>query len=123
MNENIKKLWIKALRSGEFKQCRGHLAKDGKYCALGVLSVLALMEGECSYNEEAGIGRFDNRRFRLSYNVMKWAGIAQEDERFLDPNELGVLIKIKNKETSILELNDSGESFKDIASIIEMYLK
>ena len=123
MDKNIKKLWIKALRSGEFKQCKNYLSKDGKYCALGVLSVLALMEGVCTYNEEGGMGRFDNRRFRLSYNVMKWAAIAQEEERFLDPKELGVLIKIKNKETSILELNDTGKSFKEIARIIVIYLK
>ncbi len=123
MNKDIKKLWIMALRSGEFKQCKGYLAKEGKYCALGVLSTLAMLEGECTYSEDEGVGRFDNRRFRLSFNVMKWAGIAQEGERFLDPKELGVLIKIKNKRTSILDLNDGGKSFKEIARIIEMYLE
>lgn len=122
MNKRIKKLWIEALRSGEFKQCKGFLAMDGKYCALGVLSALAMLEGECTYSEENGVGRFDNLRFRLSYNVMKWAGIAQENERFLDPKELGVLITVNNKETSVLELNDSGKSFKEIAKLVEMYL-
>jgi DNA-binding NarL/FixJ family response regulator len=123
MKNKIKNLWIKALRSGEFKQCRGYLAKDGKYCALGVLSVLALIEGECTYNEEDGVGKFDNRRFRLSYNVMKWAGIAQQDERFLDSKEHEVLIMMNNKKTSVLELNDCGKSFKEIARIIEIYYK
>jgi hypothetical protein len=122
MNQRVKKLWVCALRSGEFKQGKGFLSRDGKYCALGVLSVLAMLEGECTYSEDNGVGRFDNRRFRLSYNVMKWAGIAQEGERFLNPQELGVLLKLKKKETSILELNDNGKSFSQIARIIEDYL-
>ena len=122
MNQRVKKLWVCALRSGEFKQGKGFLSKNGKYCALGVLSVLAMLEGECTYSEDNGVGRFDNRRFRLSYNVMKWAGIAQEGERFLNPQELGIVIKMRNKESTILELNDSGKKFSDIASIIEKYL-
>ena len=122
MNKNIKKLWIKALKSGEFKQGVGFLEKDGKYCALGILSLLALVEGICTYKEERGVGGFDNKRFNLSFNVMKWAGIAQDDERFLDPEEHKVLITINNTKTSILELNDSGKSLKEIAMFVEKYL-
>jgi len=122
MDQRIKKLWIKALLSGEFKQCKGHLSKNGQYCALGVLSVLALLDGVCTYNEEDGVGLFDNRKFLLSYNVMKWANIAQEKERFLDPDEHSVKINIKGKWTSVMELNDEGKSFKEIASLIERYL-
>ncbi len=122
MNKNIKKLWIKALRSGEFKQGVGFLEKDGKYCALGILSLLALVEGICTYKEERGVGGFDNKRFNLSFNVMKWAGIAQDDERFLDPEEHKVLLTVRNTKTSILELNDSGKSLKEIAMFVEKYL-
>ena len=122
MNKNIKKLWIKALKSGEFKQGVGFLEKDGKYCALGILSLLALVEGICTYKEERGVGGFDNKRFNLSFNVMKWAGIAQDDERFLDPEEHKVLLTVRNTKTSILELNDSGKSLKEIAMFVEKYL-
>lgn len=122
MNKRVKDMWLKALRSGEFKQVNGYLEKDGCYCALGVLSVLSLVEGYCTYNVENGIGSFDQRKFSLSYNVMKWAGIAQEDNRFLDEDEHEVIIKMKDDITSISELNDSGKSFKQIALIIERYL-
>lgn len=40
MNRNTKKLiktWIDALRSGEYKQCRGVLIYNGCFCANGVL--------------------------------------------------------------------------------------
>lgn len=122
MDKRIKNLWVKALRSGEFKQCRGYLSYDDKYCALGVLSILAVLEGVCTFNDVDGVGTFDNRRFTLSYNVMKWAEIAQDDERFLNPDEHSVIIEIKGRSTSVLELNDDGMSFKQIALLIERYL-
>jgi hypothetical protein len=53
---------------------------------------------------------------------MKWAEIAQDDERFLDPDEHAVILNIKGKSTSVLELNDKGMSFKKLASIIERHL-
>lgn len=93
MDERVKELWIKALRSGEFKQCRGHLSKNGRYCALGVLSLLALLEGICTFAEENGVGRFDNRKFNLSFNVMKWANISHDGERYLDPKEHEVKVR------------------------------
>ena len=119
MDKRVKDLWIKALSSGEFKQCKGYLEKEGRYCALGILSLLGLIEGVCTYNELQGLGHFDNRKFTLSYNVMKWAGIAQEDERFLNPEEHAVKVKFKKRETTILKLNDEGRSFKEIAQIIQ----
>jgi hypothetical protein len=37
MKKAIKKKWVAALRSGEYKQGRRYLKRDGKYCCLGVL--------------------------------------------------------------------------------------
>jgi hypothetical protein len=34
---DLMKRWIAALRSGEYKQGKGQLIKDGRYCCLGVL--------------------------------------------------------------------------------------
>lgn len=115
MNANIKKLWIKALRSGEFKQYRGRLEKDGKYCALGVLSVLALLDGVCTYNEDKEGGRFDNKKFGLSFNVMVWAGL----QNIYFENAGYVSLKVSGKKTTIAALNDSGATFSEIADIIE----
>ena len=84
MDKNIKKLWVQPLRSGEFEEGKGYLVRHDRYCALGVLSLLSLLHGQCTYNEEAGVGRFDNKRFILSFNTMKWAAIAQERDEFLE---------------------------------------
>ncbi len=34
--DELRRKWIAALRSGEFKQCHGMLFKDGGFCCLGV---------------------------------------------------------------------------------------
>lgn len=38
LKSKIKKAWIKALRSGEYKQCRNKLKDGESYCCLGVLN-------------------------------------------------------------------------------------
>ncbi len=102
MKLEIKNMWTKALRSGEFKQCRGQLEKGSSYCALGVLSALALVEGICTYAEG---GKYDGKRLTLSYNVLDWADIKDKRGRFDD--------------TGIAILNDSGASFEEIADTID----
>ena len=37
MRKSIKTKWIKALRSGQYKQGQGALYRNGRYCCLGVL--------------------------------------------------------------------------------------
>ncbi len=122
MDKRIKDLWVRALRSGEFKQCKGQLEKDGKYCALGVLSILALIEGQCTYLPEGKSGRFDHKKFKLSFNIMKWARIAQEEEKFLNSIEQEVKIHYKGRPTTIARLNDLGISFLELADLIEKQL-
>lgn len=41
MRPDLKKEWVKALRSGEYKQCQGNLhGATGTHCCLGVLDVI-----------------------------------------------------------------------------------
>lgn len=122
MNKKVKNLWVKALRSGEFHQGKGYLEKEGRYCALGVLSVLALIEGQCTYNTEGDLGKFDNKKFSLSFNVMRWAQIAQAGERYLDSQEQKVKICFRGKTTTLADLNDEGLTFSQIANLIEKFL-
>ena len=39
MKKTLKRKWIAALRSGEFKQAKHKLFNEGGYCCLGVLAV------------------------------------------------------------------------------------
>jgi hypothetical protein len=124
MKSEIKDLWIKAAKSGEFKQGRGYLEKGGKCCILGVLSLLALSEGQCTYQLKKGASAFDNRRRSLSYNVMNWAGIGQDEddegEKLMLQKDWGkVPVMYRGKQTTLADLNDSGLSLEELADIIE----
>lgn len=55
MNKSVATKWVKALRSGKYKQGYKHLRRDNKYCCLGVLCeimgtpgnrVLKVLDGE-----------------------------------------------------------------------------
>ncbi len=119
MKKTISKIWIKALRSGEFNQGSEFLERDGKYCALGVLALLSLVGGQCTYNFHEGIGQFDNKRSGLSFNTMKWAEIKD----FHNPDAPFVPLDVNGTMSSITKLNDSGMSFNQIADLIEKYWK
>jgi hypothetical protein len=126
MKKTIKKLWLEALRSGNFEQTTGSLLKvyNGRvshteerrcYCCLGVLTEL-YRKKECTFDWElkrAGgdvdntdVGYFDGGSDFLPKRVMEWAGLNEED-----PNVTA--------QDTVSEVNDSGESFETIATMIE----
>lgn len=127
MNPEIKKQWVEALRSGEYKRVVGYLRigddSRPKFCCLGVL---------CDLAEKAGIGRWepfqtdyykeDGGRFMFRTNyaddfspgilplgVRDWAGLASR----------GAKVDVQNFETSLALLNDNGFTFEQIADVIE----
>ena len=106
LNKNAQK-WVRALRSGKYKQGRECLCVDGKFCCLGVVCELAIKAGvrvKKSETQEDGV-RYDEQACVLPTKVMEWVGLKDDEGRFGD----GMLTS----------LNDSGKSFKQIARIIE----
>lgn len=108
-------LWVKALRSGRYKQTTGQLKRikgkmsqeDGfvagqtAYCCLGVACQLAIKEGV--------IKTFDPDQGYLDHTVMKWLGIPREEGPYA--SGLG---------HSLVHLNDvEAAPFKQIADVIE----
>lgn len=83
--ENIR-LWVDALRSGEYEQTSHKLAKrdylgDGKfgdkikYCCLGVVCEVAIKNGvEVDRKEVGGHIQFDNHGAMLPRSVAVWLG-------------------------------------------------
>lgn len=115
MNKRIKKLWLKALRSGEFKQTAGQLrAVRGEavsHCCLGVLCEL--------HRQDTRRGKWDSetcyipREGRSSSSVVppavaEWAELDDGDPMLA--------------RTCASKLNDSGKSFEYIADRIDKYL-
>jgi len=125
MNSDIKTRWLKALRSGDFKQGTAQLKRtDDSYCCLGVLCNIAVSEGVC----EEKIIHDDGRTF-ISFGkgnstsetilplvVMEWAGIEDSDPA------VNIVVDGLKYRTTLAELNDAGESFDSIADLIETNL-
>ena len=115
MKPEIKKLWVDALRSGEYKQGTCKLRTDDKYCCLGVLTDLYFKKtGQGSWTDTPyckGIFYFNcesgSDDQHLVSEIKGWAGL----ESFCPLS--------KEKRKALTELNDNGMSFEDIAEIIE----
>lgn len=118
MNARIKKLWIKALHSGEYKQATGALrVLDSNgitgFCCLGVLCDL--------FKHETGKGRWivggsfkvegDCKVGILPETVARWAGMPESDP------QIG-----HSRKALASKLNDEGKDFNYIAGRIEKYL-
>lgn len=130
MNKNIAKKWVKALRSGKYKQGWGYLKTTNNegnpfHCCLGVLCEL--------YNEEQRRSKKKQMKVRevewdgvsairfghgntylgvklLPKNVQDWAGMKTPD---------GIVNDRYVRHKDLTELNDCGKDFDSIAKIIE----
>lgn len=109
MNQAVKKIWLAALRSDEYKQTTGSLRASGGFCCLGVLCEL--------HRKETGAGHWAGQAYLTSDDismlsvlppmVSDWAGFGGE----LCPSDKSG-IKLSHS-------NDHGSDFKTIAAIIE----
>jgi hypothetical protein len=114
--------WVQALRSGEFKQDNGRLAKidaqgNKSYCCLGVACEVAVRDGLLlDVVEKEGICEcctpkyltFDGEPNHLPPSVQAWLGLPRPNPR------VGIL--------SATELNDMTKmSFDEIADRIEIF--
>ncbi len=93
MNQKVKELWVKALRSGEYQQGKEHLRKDGQYCCLGVLCDLAIKAG-------------------LLYGVDWIDGYP--------PSVVSIWANLDfDAQAGLIDMNDGGSTFEQIALAIE----
>ena len=125
MKQEIKEQWVAALRSGEYEQGQRALAKDGKFCCLGVLCELAWKAGGVTVkdsSESSGYVYYDGDSSTLPSTVQEWAGL----------NDANPAVTVGYERISLAELNDGGErpedwlgdpySFAQIADLIDAQL-
>jgi len=108
MNDNAKK-WVAALRSGKYPQGKSWLLKDGKYCCLGVACELAAQTGltsSPSHPQFKNVVTFDGEDAFLPSSVRKWLGLVEVDGA-------------PKNGPSLVDLNDKGKTFEEIADFIE----
>ncbi len=109
MKKNIATKWVKALRSGKYKQGYGRLhdAETKGYCCLGVLCKMY----EKDYVE---VGERLTNGFTLPLSIMKNFQVSSPCCR----QDKGITIG-KKQYNSLAVANDEHESFANIANWIE----
>lgn len=96
-HREVQDMWIEALESGKYAQCKGHLGDEWGYCCLGVLAQLAVDNGV--------IEGFHPYETILPIPVVSWSGIRNNNGQY--------------DSTSLVRHNDSERmSFLQIAEII-----
>lgn len=109
--EEARAEWAKALNSGEFKQSKDRLCSFTGYCCLGVAcEIFRRIEGDhllpktdCGLHCQYGVYG-DRSTDWLPLIVKRWLGLF---------NNIGSF-----KDGSLMQMNDEGKSFAEIAKII-----
>ena len=116
MKPEIKKLWVEALKSGEFKQDTGGLRTDKGYCCLGVLCELHRQSVTPTADGWKGGKwlRYDGEVLYLPPSVMEWAGI-KDSNPIINPDP-------DSNYKNAASYNDNGATFKTIAKLIKKNL-
>ena len=102
MNKRTKAKWLKALRSGKYKQTRGKLQRGGRNCCLGVLAACMGVNPK-----EAGGSVKDHRRDLLSKKYEKMFGITLRQQ-----NRFSILNDDYRRRYDFLKIADKIENAK-----------
>lgn len=114
MKKRIKRLWIKALRSGTYAQAYQALRVKDKFCCLGVLCDLHAREtGKRWKSLAGGTHAYAGESCTLPAVVFEWAGLTDDDPK---------LGRSHNSVIRAAALNDRGVNFNRIADRIEKHL-
>lgn len=109
MKKAIADKWVKALRSGDYKQGRGKLRHNGNFCCLGVLCNLHAQAHPKIAAQQGRANWYMGENTELPSEVMYWAGM----------NDASGYFDNKTKD-SLIDLNDAeGYSFVQIADVID----
>lgn len=111
MDAEVKRAWVAALRSGQYKQGQGALCKingkERRFCCLGVLCDL----GKSKSWVPSPLAE-DGQMLAFHQDGRGWVASL--------PSRIAKQINLNGDEHAILvQMNDSGKSFKEIADWIE----
>ena len=107
MDKKLKRKWVKALRSGQYDQAAGKLCVNGTaFCCLGVLCDI---QGAYWDEDDAGTWR----------PILPSGRVADSSGLPPPPYSAGLTVGQKD---ALIEMNDDGDSFKQIAKWIEKNL-
>lgn len=129
MDQDIKKRWTDALRSGEYSQDRNWLATSDGYCCLGVLCEIAVQDGVV-FRENGEYFDPDNPEDisgeELPQAVVKWAALNIDkfgENPISDIEHPHASARPERPFAHLSELNDDMDyDFNMIATVIDRVL-
>ena len=123
LKPEVKKQWVEALRSGEYKQGQAVLCKDDAFCCLGVLCDLAVKAGVIEPPNVQGGGYtiyYEGSAHFPGESVEDWA--YQDSYAVAEFSEMWY-VDYAGGEAGLSHLNDNvGLSFTELADLIEEHL-
>jgi hypothetical protein len=135
MDQDIKKRWVDALRSGEYKQARNYLSAGDGYCCLGVLCEIAVQDGVVFKDDDTYFSKEnphnDYSAEELPDAVRTWAGLDEIDHSgnplsdvpYTGLGDWPVRRPPGRENAHLSELNDDMDyDFNMIADVIERTL-
>src|SRR5438093_3640406 len=125
MNQDVKRLWTDALRSGQYQQGTGALRKNDRYCCLGVLCELAV-NAKVVQSKQSDDNRYGEYYYgRVGYweggilppQVVNWAELdrANPEVDYTSPSG-------RAYRSGLAGVNDNLVPFNIIADLIEEQL-
>lgn len=96
MNPDVKKKWLAALRSGEYKKAKRRLRYGDHYCCLGILCDLYRQEtpgvtwDKISENRFVFHGVKEKEAIYLPKEVQTWAGLTSRNPKVRDEQSLAM---------------------------------
>ena len=106
MNYDRMKLWVEALRSGEYQQGKTLLRVEDNFCCLGVACEVAIKNGvNINVIQTDRYFSYNDATHSLPQAAMEFFGIKDNFGSF--------------RENALSAENDRGTSFQEIANIIE----
>ncbi len=114
MKTKVKKQWVKALKSGKYKQGKGSLRGERDFCCLGVLCDIYIKENKKRWTGFRSL-------VHLPKQVVEWAGLS-EKETLHDDDALADEFNVKIGRKNLADMNDGGATFETIAKLIEKKL-
>jgi hypothetical protein len=128
MDSSLKQKWVRALRSGKYKQASGQLKTEDGFCCLGVLCDV-YDPSNWIVADDLDLGE-DNQEWHYKISMRGGYTSIMKDvlpEEIADAAGLSrqnpeVPYGIDGGMSSLAVINDSGASFAQIADLIETHL-
>lgn len=118
MKTEVKAQWLTALRSGDYAQGSQRLRRlDDTFCCLGVLCDLAVKAGVIPEPERER-GDRGSYEYGASGNA---AFLPSEVARWADIDRWGQKHDGEDTSHDLVQLNDNGATFAEIADVIEAH--